>query len=85
MKFRLSITLSQTFGTYRYLCLLFDLTYAPGTFQRLIDHFRRGLDDVLEGVPVNLEKTLALFNFPRPRNIKDIQSCLQTSSWYRSL
>jgi hypothetical protein len=35
------------FETFRYIRMPFGLRNAPGTFQRLIDHFRRGLGDLL--------------------------------------
>jgi hypothetical protein len=35
------------FGTFRYIRMPFGLRNAPGTFQRLIDHFRRGLGDLV--------------------------------------
>lgn len=34
-------------GTFRYLRMPFGLRNAPATFQRLIDHFRRGISEVL--------------------------------------
>lgn len=133
-------TFVTPFGTFRYLRMPFGLKNAPGTFQRLIDQFRRGLSEVLilaylddiivlsstfdehikdltlvfdrlklfklrvnrekcvfacssvkylghlitpEGISVDPCKTEAISKRPPPRNVKEVQSFLQTASWYR--
>lgn len=128
------------FGTYRFLRMPFGLKNAPATFQRLIDKFKNGLqdmtilsylDDIIilsqtfeehienlrkvfqrlrefklqanrekchfacsqvkylghyitpNGIEVDPEKTSAIQNMPEPKNVKQVQSFLQTCSWYR--
>lgn len=128
------------FGTYRFLRMPFGLRNAPATFQRLMDHYRRGLGDVLilvylddliilsttfeehlehlqkvltrlmqfklranrkkctfactsvkylghlitiNGIQVDPDKTLAIFQRDVPQNVKQVQSFLQPCSWYR--
>lgn len=53
-------TFVTPFGTYRYLRMPFGLKGAPGTFQRLMDRFRRGLKDIL--VLIYLDDLIVLSN-----------------------
>ncbi|GFW47434.1 hypothetical protein TNCV_4537241 [Trichonephila clavipes] len=85
------------FGTYRFKRMPFGLKNAPATFQRLMDIFRRGekcqfscsrvkypgLWITPQGIEVDHEKTSAILRIPPPKNVKQLQSFLQTCSWYR--
>ena len=128
------------FGTFRFLRMPFGLKNAPATFQRMIDRFRNGLEDILtltylddiiilsetfekhlsdlqavferlllfkltanrakchfassrvkylgfwitkKGIEVDQEKVSAIQRIPPPKNIKEVQSFLQTCSWFR--
>ncbi|GFX94771.1 retrovirus-related Pol polyprotein from transposon 297 [Trichonephila clavipes] len=59
----------------------FGLKNALSTFQRLMDIFRRGLP--ILAYLVDPEKTSAILGIPPPKNVKQLQSFLQTCSWYR--
>jgi hypothetical protein len=128
------------FGTFRFLRMPFGLRNAPATFQRLIDRFRSGLEDILtltylddiiilsesfekhisdlqavferlllfklqanrdkchfvsdrvkylgfwitqKGIEVDPEKVASIQKIPPPKNVKEVQSFLQTCSWFR--
>ncbi|KAF8781604.1 Transposon Tf2-6 polyprotein like [Argiope bruennichi] len=128
------------FGTYRFKRMPFGLRNAPATFQRLIDRFRNGLEDIFtlaylddiiilsetfekhlsdlqcvferlilfklqanrekccfasrkvkylgfwitqKGIEVDPEKIASIQSIPPPQNVKQVQSFLQTCSWFR--
>lgn len=128
------------FGTFRYKVMPFGLRNAPSTFQRLIDRFRGGVQDVKilaylddliilsssfdqhlqdlervfsrlrefklhlnrskcnfmcpevkylghiitsEGIKPDPEKIDAISKIRSPHNVKELQSFLQTGSWFR--
>ncbi|GFT05894.1 retrovirus-related Pol polyprotein from transposon 297 [Trichonephila clavipes] len=128
------------FGIYKFTRMPFGLRNAPATFQRLIDKFRSGLNNVLalpylddiiilsptfqkhlsdleqvfkrlslfklnanrekcnfcckkvkylghyitkEGISVDPQKTAAIADMSSPTSVKQVQSFVQTCSWYR--
>ncbi|GFX35246.1 retrovirus-related Pol polyprotein from transposon 297 [Trichonephila clavipes] len=128
------------FGIYKFTRMPFGLRNAPATFQRLIDKFRSGLNNVLalsylddiiilsptfqkhlsdleqvfkrislfklnanrekfnfrckkvkylghyitkEGISVDPQKTVLITDMSSPTSVKQIQSFVQTCSWYR--
>ncbi|GFW52279.1 retrovirus-related Pol polyprotein from transposon 17.6 [Trichonephila clavipes] len=128
------------FGTYRYVRMPYGLRNAPATFQRLMNRFCNGLEDILalpylddiivlsetfekhvfdlkaiferlllfklkanrekchfassrvkylgfwitqKGIEVDPEKVASILYIPPPKNVKEVQSFLQTCSWFR--
>ncbi|GFX31289.1 retrovirus-related Pol polyprotein from transposon 17.6 [Trichonephila clavipes] len=128
------------FGTYRYLRMPYGLRNAPATFQRLLNRFCNGLEDILtlpylddiivlsetfekhmfdlkviferlllfklkanrekchfapsrvkylgfwitqKGIEVDPKKVASILDIPPPKNVKELQSFLQTCSWFR--
>ncbi|GFU52839.1 transposon Tf2-9 polyprotein [Trichonephila clavipes] len=82
------------FGTYRFLRMPYGLRNAPATFQRLMNRFCNGLEDILalpylDDIIVLSEtfekhiKVASILDIPPPKNVKELQSFLQTCSWFR--
>ncbi|GFX62317.1 retrovirus-related Pol polyprotein from transposon 17.6 [Trichonephila clavipes] len=75
------------FGTYHYLRMPYDLRNAPATFQRLMNHFCNvkylGFWITQKGIEVDPEKVASILDIPPPKNVKELQSFLQTCSWFR--
>ncbi|GFV22079.1 retrovirus-related Pol polyprotein from transposon 17.6 [Trichonephila clavipes] len=49
----------------------------------LSETFEQHIEDLRMGIEVDQNKTAAIQNIPSPRNLKQLQSFLQTCSWYR--
>ncbi|GFV91441.1 retrovirus-related Pol polyprotein from transposon 17.6 [Trichonephila clavipes] len=49
----------------------------------LSETFEQHIEDLRMGIEVDQDKTAAIQNIPSPRNLKQLQSFLQTCSWYR--
>ncbi|GFS73216.1 retrovirus-related Pol polyprotein from transposon 17.6 [Trichonephila clavipes] len=82
------------FGTYRFLRMPYGLRNASATFQRLMNRFCNGLEDILalpylDDIIVLSEtfekhiKSCVYTGYSTPKNVKELQSFLQTCSWFR--
>ncbi|GFY35736.1 retrovirus-related Pol polyprotein from transposon 17.6 [Trichonephila clavipes] len=66
------------FGTYRYLRMPYEKNAILSLFELNILDF--GLQ---KGIEVNPEKVASILDIPPPKNVKELQSFLQTCSWFR--